>query len=397
MNIYQKLQLYLMEELFLFLALIFISIFIIGRLLEKIRVPWIFAALLIGALLAFNNPFEMVTSSDPFILLANLGMYFLLFVIGFEIDLTKMKKMQTFILKSTFFIIFLEAFFGTLVIHFVFGYDLLISFIVALSFATVGEAILIPILDEFKIINTKLGQSIIGIGTLDDIIEIMLIIAVVFIVGTGTNGHISISLTIGALFLLFGLAYGLTRLEEIGKKFKFINIDMLFLFVLFVFFLFLGVGELASAAPVAALLAGIALKTFIPEKRLKKVESEVKTMCYGFFAPIFFIWIGISIDIHYIIAFPLLVILIVVISSLAKLLGSYITGRKELGVKQSILLGIGLSVRFSTGIIIIKILLDNNIIGLELYSVLIASSVVFQFLVPILFSTFLARWEDVLD
>jgi len=386
-----------MEELFLFLALIFISIFIIGRLLEKIRVPWIFAALLIGALLAFNNPFEMVTSSDPFILLANLGMYFLLFVIGFEIDLTKMKKMQTFILKSTFFIIFLEAFFGTLVIHFVFGYDLLISFIVALSFATVGEAILIPILDEFKIINTKLGQSIIGIGTLDDIIEIMLIIAVVFIVGTGTNGHISISLTIGALFLLFGLAYGLTRLEEIGKKFKFINIDMLFLFVLFVFFLFLGVGELASAAPVAALLAGIALKTFIPEKRLKKVESEVKTMCYGFFAPIFFIWIGISIDIHYIIAFPLLVILIVVISSLAKLLGSYITGRKELGVKQSILLGIGLSVRFSTGIIIIKILLDNNIIGLELYSVLIASSVVFQFLVPILFSTFLARWEDVLD
>ena len=138
-------------------------------------------------------------------------------------------------------------------------------------------------------------------------------------------------------------------------------------------------------------------RTVIPEKRLKKVESEVKTMCYGFFAPIFFIWIGISIDIHYIIAFPLLVILIVVISSLAKLLGSYITGRKELGVKQSILLGIGLSVRFSTGIIIIKILLDNNIIGLELYSVLIASSVVFQFLVPILFSTFLARWEDVLD
>ena len=117
-------------------------------------------------------------------------------------------------------------------------------------------------------------------------------------------------------------------------------------------------------------------------------------MCYGFFAPIFFIWIGISIDINYILAFPLLVILVVAISSGAKLLGSYITGRKELGTKQSLLLGVGLSVRFSTGIIILKILLDNNVIGVELYSVLIASSIVFQFLVPILFSNFLVKWRN---
>ncbi len=383
-----------MDGLFLFLALMFGLVFVFGKLMEKIRVPWVFSALLIGAVLAIYNPFEAITSSTPFILLAQLGTYFLLFVIGFEIDLTKMKKMKLFILKSTFFIIFLEAIFGTILIYFAFGYNLIISFIVALSFATVGEAILIPILDEFKIINTKLGQSIIGIGTLDDIIEIMLIIAVVFIVGNSTSTHISISLTIIALFLLFGLAFGLTRLGNIGKKFKFVGIEMLFLFVLFVLFLFLGVGELASAAPVAALLAGIALKTFIPNKRLKNIESEVKTMCYGFFAPIFFIWIGISIDINYILAFPLLVILVVAISSGAKLLGSYITGRKELGTKQSLLLGVGLSVRFSTGIIILKILLDNNVIGVELYSVLIASSIVFQFLVPILFSNFLVKWRN---
>ncbi len=384
-----------MEEFFLFLALMFALVFIIGKGLEKIRVPWIFAALLIGAGLAFYNPFEAVTSSTPFVLLAQLGMYFLLFVIGFEIDLTKMKKMKIFILRSTFFVIFLEAIFGTFLIYFIFGYDWIISFVVALSFATVGEAILIPILDEFKIVNTKLGQSIIGIGTLDDIIEIVLLIVVVFIVGIGTTTNINVSLTIVALFLLFGLAYGLTRIGKFGQKFKFLNVEMLFLFILFVFFLFIGVGELASAAPVAALLAGIALKTFVPKKRLKNVESEVKTMCYGFFAPIFFLWVGASLDINYLIAYPLLIILIVIVSNGAKLIGSYITGRKELGKKQSILLGVGLSVRFSTSIIIIKILLDNNVIGIELYSIIIASSIVFQFLVPLLFSNLLVKWKSI--
>lgn len=382
-----------MEDFFLFLALVFALIFVVGRLIEKIRVPWIFSALLIGASLAFYNPFQSVTSSEAFNLLAQLGLYFLLFIIGFEIDLNKMRKLGKFILKSTFFIIFLEGLFGTIVIHFVFGYELFISFIVALSFATVGEAILIPILDEFRIINTKLGQSIIGIGLLDDIIEIIILISVIFLIGSGVHSHGSISFTILALFVLFALTLGLTKLGEAGKKFNFLHIEVLFLFILFILFLFLGVGELAFAGPIAALLAGIALKTFIPEKRLLTIESEVKTMCYGFFAPIFFLWVGLSVDINYLIASPLLVLLVVVVSKGAKLLGSYIAARKELGLKQSILLGIGLSVRFSTSIIIVKILFDNGIIGVDLYSIIIASSIVFKFLVPILFSNLLVRWK----
>jgi Kef-type K+ transport system membrane component KefB len=63
-------------------------------------------------------------------------------------------------------------------------------------------------------------------------------------------------------------------------------------------FLFLGIGEYAEATPLAALLAGIGLGNFIPEKRLELIESEVKTMCYGFFAPIFFLWVGATLDIN---------------------------------------------------------------------------------------------------
>ena len=360
--------------------------------MEKIRVPWIFAALIFGFLLAIYNPFTSITSLPEFNFLAQLGMYFLLFIIGFELDLDKLKKQGKFIIKATFFIIFLEAFFGTLLIHFVFRYEWFISFVVALSFATVGEAILIPILDEFKIVNTKLGQSIIGIGTLDDVIEILILILVIFLIGSNTT-HSKIALILISLFTLFGLAFGLTKLKKESAKFGFLSIENLFLFVLFIFFLFLGVGEYEHATAIAALLSGIALKTFIPEERLRTIESEVKTMCYGFFAPLFFVWVGITMDINYLVSYPLLVLLVVGVSNGAKILGSLVVGKKELGIKKSILLGIGLSVRFSTSIIIVKILFENGLIHTGLYSVIVASSIVFKFIIPVLFSNLLVRWK----
>lgn len=363
-----------------------------GMLLEKARIPWIFASLVFGVVLSVSNPFADITSSQTFITLAQLGMYFLLFVIGFEINISDFKKSGRFIIKSTFFIIFLEALFGTAFIYLVFRYDLLVSFLAALSFATVGEAILIPILDEFRMVNTRLGQTIIGIGTLDDMIEVLALVLVVALVGSGIHSNLNLSIIFVSLLALFLLTISLTRLKRESMKFSVIDIETVFLFTLFTLFMFLGIGEYADTAPLAALIAGISIRSFLPEERLTLIESEVKTMCYGFFAPIFFLWVGASMDLNYLLTMPLLVVAVLAVSNGAKMLGSYIAARKELGVKGSALLGIGLSVRFSTSIVILKLLFDNGVIGSDLYSTIIASSIVFTFLVPFLFSRLLTKW-----
>jgi len=383
-----------MANLFLFLSGIFFVTLVLGKLIEKIRVPWIFSALALGFLLAVHNPFTTITSSPEFNFLAQLGMYFLLFVIGFELDLNKLKAHSKFIFKATFFIIFLESLCGTLLIYLIFGYGWIISFVVALSFATVGEAILVPILDEFKIVNTKLGQSIIGIGALDDIIEVSTLVAIILLIGLDTaTSRISIISVLGSLLILFFLAFGLTKLKQRRRRFSFSGIESLFVFVLSIFFLFLGIGEYAYASAIGALLSGVALRTFLPPKNLRLVESEVKTMCYGFFAPVFFVWVGIAMDISYLMAYPLLVLLVAAASKGAKILGSLLVASNELGKKEAILLGIGISVRFSTSIIIVKMLFENHLIGTDLYSVIIASSIAFKFIVPVLFSNLLARWK----
>jgi Kef-type K+ transport system membrane component KefB len=380
-------------NLFLFLGIAFAFIFFAGRIIEKIRVPWIFAALIFGSLLSIYNPVPEITTSQAFNVLAQLGMYFLLFIIGFEINLKQFKKASRFFVNSTLFIILFEAAIGSTVIHFVFGYEWLISIIVASSFATVGEAILLPILDEFKIVNTKLGQSIIAIGTLDDIIEILVLILTIIVIGMSNSVQLNYTLVFISLSALFVLAFLLARFKERNGRFDFLSIEMLFLFTVFILFIFLGIGEYANATAIAALLAGIALKAFLPGRRLKAIESEVRTMCYGFFAPIFFLWVGTTIDMRYLLSSPLLILLIVAVSGAAKILGSYIAGFRYLGLKNSLLLGIGLSVRFSTSIVIVKLLFDNGLIRTGLYSVIIASTIVFTFLIPVLFSNLLSRIE----
>jgi Kef-type K+ transport system membrane component KefB len=98
-------------------------------------------------------------------------------------------------------------------------------------------------------------------------------------------------------------------------------------------------------------------------------------------------------DITYLATYPLLVLLVVFVSKGAKLLGSYIVAKKVLGTKQSILLGIGLSVRFSTSIVVIKILFENGLVGSDVYSVIVASSIAFKFIIPVLFANLLVRWK----
>jgi Kef-type K+ transport system membrane component KefB len=95
----------------------------------------------------------------------------------------------------------------------------------------------------------------------------------------------------------------------------------------------------------------------------------------------------------YLFSSPELILIVFFAAALSKLIPSYIIGRKKMGSKNSLLLGIGLCVRFSTSIIIVKILLDNGLIKEGLYSVIVASSILFTLIIPFLFSKLLVKWK----
>ena len=381
-------------NIFLLLSGIFVATLIIGKAIEKIRIPWVFAALFIGLIISPHNSFIHIVYPESFSFLADLGMYFLLFIIGLEIDLKELARQGKFIGKLSFSLVISEALIGGIAIHYLFQISWGISFLVASSFATVGEAILVPILDEFHIIKTKFGQSVLGIGTLDDIIEIIIIIITSLILGTSAGYmHFDIIQNLFFLALLFFTPFLLYFFHQHIRPFIFKKTSPLFLFGLIILFLFIGIGSFTEASALGAILAGISLKSILNENQSKEFESALQTIAYGLFIPIFFIHVGSEVNLQYLLSTPLLIIIFLLITNSTKISVSYLLGRKELGNKKSILLGIALSAKFSTSIVIITLLYQNNIIPIELYSVLIGTMILSKFIIPLAFSLLLQKWQ----
>ena len=383
-------------NLFIFITGIFASVITVGWLLDKIRIPKIFGALLVGVILSAWNPFSSITSSNTFSFLANLGMYFLLFLIGYELDIKEIINNLGFIFKSMLFIELSEALFSSILIHYVFGTSWGIAILVAVSFATVGEAILIPILDEFKMVNSHLGQMIIGIGTFDDIMEIGTILVAGVIIGLRSAKAASSLPNVLNIVLIFAVLIAVTFIVHKIKNIKFGSVNTIFIVIMGILFLFVGIGQYGDAATFGAILAGVGIRSIIPQERKDLFEKVIRMLCYGFFGPIFFLSVGVELNISYVFASFFIVIALAALTGAIKVISTYLVGRKKLGGRQSILTGIGLSVRFSTSIIVIKILFDSGLIGSKLYSVIVATSIVFKFLVPVLFANLIVRWKKYL-
>ncbi|MFH0834053.1 MAG: cation:proton antiporter [Patescibacteria group bacterium] len=381
-------------NLFLLLAGALTFTLLLGRLIEKIRVPWVFAALFLGLILSVWNPTGTIMTSETFNFLANLGMYFLLFMIGLELDVAQMFRQGKFIFGLSTAFVVAESLLGTLFMHAFFDITWGIAILASASFATVGEAILIPILDEFKITKTQFGQTILGVGTLDDIFELATIIAASVILGSSA-GHsdISIAKNVLVLGILFITPLFLHFLESKKRQLNFKQIPPLFLFGLIALCAFVGVGDFVEAGALGAIFAGIALKNFLSAKSLAVFESSVRTVAYGFFVPIFFLQVGSSVNLSYLLSAPILILAVLAITSLTKIGISWLAARKTLGLRKTILLGISLSAKFSTSIVILSMLFNRGLIDSELYSVLIGAMIVSQFVIPVTFSVLLKKWN----
>ena len=381
-------------NLFLFLSAILLVTILMGKVIEKARIPWVFSALFLGLVLSLINPLRDITSSDTFVFLSDMGMYLLLFIIGLELDIKEIYRQGKFIAKLSFTLVLAESFFGALFIHYIFGISWGISILTASSFATVGEAILIPILDEFKIVKTKFGQALLGVGTLDDIVELVTIIVASIVLGRSVGDS---SLSISSNFLLLGLLFVVPAFLQIFqskvKHLKFKQVPELFLAGLIILFAFVGVGNFVESAALGAIFAGIALKNLLSVKKLVQFESIIRIVAYGFFVPMFFVNVGLEVDIRYLFSAPLLILFVLVLTNVTKIVSSYLIAKPKLGTKKSILLGVGLSAKFSTSIVIITMLYTQSIIPVELYSVLIGAMIASKFIIPVAFSVLLKKWN----
>ena len=383
------------------LTLIFFFSFSIGLLLEKIRIPGIIAPLLVGVVFKIIPFFSFLKQKGTFgcfDFLASLGVMFLLFFIGLEIDLPQMRRLSKVIIWLTVLNTLFPFLFG-IGVGLLFGYSLLISFIIGLTRMPTAEAVVVPILDEFGVIKSKIGQLIVGAGTLDDIVEVFLVAFVSVIIG---HKEMSASPT----FILFGLGIFLITTFILAKIILPLLHHLLIkphlwqylMFALFGLFCLSFVAERFDLGLViGAVVAGIILQPYLAQntKTGMSAFTTVRAIAYGFLGPIFFFWVGYTTDLTTIFCFPLLTLALFLAAFLGKMLGVYLlTFNQTLTKKEAIAIGIGLNARLTTELIVAQLLFAAHLIDEVLFTALVAASAFSTLSVPLLTSFILDKWKE---
>jgi len=392
----------------LLLALLFALTYFVAGLLERLKIPGILAALFVAMGAHYTPIAAMLTggvNGSVFTVLADIGVLFLLLFIGLQIDLSGMQRQSKDITTATVLNTVVPFVFGIAVMRFLdFGW--VTAFVIGLTMMPTAEAVIVPILDEFRLIRSKIGNYIIGAGVLDDVIEVFLVATVsVWITTAGSptgldTTEIARIITNTAIFI--AVAWGVRSLVLVPlSHWLQVRVPNLIILMIIVLFIFGGFAEYVGLGlVVGAIVAGMMMRPVFEAAREtgEQATKAVRAVSYGFFGIIFFLWIGMSVDLKGLLDSPELAILLFLAAFTGKLTGIFLmVPMKKISAKEAWAIGIGLNARLTTEIIVAKLLLDAKLIGSELFTALVASSSLSTIIVPLVFSALASRWRETLS
>ena len=397
----------LLGEFLLLIALLFGLSYLLTGFFEKLKIPGIISALFVAMGIHYTPVGDILTqgiNGEIFTILADLGVLFLLFFIGLQIDIKEMKSQSGNIILATVLNTMVPFILGFGAMIWL-GYGYIIAFVIGLTRMPTAEAVIVPILDEFNLIKTKVGNYIIGAGVLDDVIEVFLVAFVSVWISIRTGQNVSDSKEISDIFIhiaIFIVATWFTYKFILKRVFKWTanKVSNLIILTIIVLFIFGGFAEYSDLGlVVGAITAGILMRPVFNGASLtgEQATRSVRAISYGFFGIIFFLWVGMSVDLNGMIKAPELAIILFVVAFAGKLIGIFLmVPMKKITVKEAWTIGIGLNARLTTEIIVAKLLLDAHIIDVELFTALVAASSLSTIIVPLTFSVLVARWKDML-
>jgi len=262
---------------------------------------------------------------------------------------------------------------------------LLASLYLGAAVSITAVALSVATLIQLKKLNTKVGMTIVVAAVLDDIIGVIILSVIMNLTkgaGNFSIRHILIMIMIAGAFVTLSLLLG-----QFGKKLKkhfhiFMKTphERLSIFLLFLF-LFSIIAHFAGLhLVIGAFLAGLIIGPF-----LKLSEKEnLSNWIWGFFAPLFFAWVGFSVEFSLsAIGIPLL--LIIAIAFTGKIIGAG-SGALLSGIKpvESFVVGVGMNGRAAVELIIAEIALRNGIIKRDLFSSVVFMAILAAITTPIL-------------
>jgi len=284
---------HVLEEPIVPFAVLLVVILAVPPLFERLRLPGLVGLLAAGVLLGSNGLQVLENQSDTMKLLSDIGLVYLMFVAGLEVDMEQFRRTRNRSIGFGSFTFIVPLTMGVLVGR-VFDFDWNASLLIGSLFAS-HTLLAYPIIKRLGVVNNEAVTVTIGATIFTDIGS-LLVLAVCIAIHAGEFSAarlaiLLISLAIYSVAILFGF-------DWLGKEFFRRSKDdqgNQFLFVLLSLFLAsVGAQLIGVEKIIGAFLAGLAVNDVVGDGPVKEKVEFVGSVL---FIPIFFVNLGLLIDI----------------------------------------------------------------------------------------------------
>ena len=373
---------FIVQDFAVIMIIAAIMLIITYKLKQPMVIGYILAGMVIGP---YTPPFTLIQSVETVNVFAELGIIMLLFVIGTEFPIAKLKSVS-----KTSIIVGIPESLGTLFIVFfiaqTLGFSFFDSVFIALAMSITSTVVTIKILEELNVVRDRSSVLILGILIIEDIIAVS---ALAILQSTASAGSdqvsiIQISLSIGVVLafigsiLILGSKFIPGALDKVGKTNDYALLLIVILGLAF------GLSFIAKALGLSVVIGAFLAGVLVAESKTANIAKVITIPLRDVFSALFFISIGALMNISLVPLFIVPAIVLIVSSFVSKLL-------IVIGVLQfrrydsttSLRTGLGLSAsRGEMSLIIAKGGQDIGVISSSVLPILGVVTVITTFMAP---------------
>ncbi len=379
------------------LALAFVVPFILARFP---RLPVVIGEIVFGVIV---GPYVLGWVREDAILtfMSDIGLAFLMFLAGMEINFDllfsdrKRKKNEpnVVLLSLTIYALTIVlAVSGAFLLRRigVEGDAWLLAFV--LSATSLG--VLLPILKERGLLETRYGQVLFLSAMLADFITVILLTVYLITLDKGFDPEIfTIALLFVLFLMLFRLGPRMLRIKSVSSLIERLSSATVQIKVRGAIAILMGFVVLAEFVDaeliLGAFLAGMII-SLLKRPEDSGLVHNLEAFGFGFFVPVFFIMVGVNLDINSLLSSPqslLMLPIILGLSILIKIL-PMIAALRYFGAKDLLLGGLLLNTHLSLEIAVAVIGVRSELLSQATGTVLIVFSLLTVMLMPLLFNFF---------
>lgn len=377
-------------QLAFLLSVILLSAKLAGYISTRLGQPSVLGELLVGILLGpsvvniLHFSFIDHSLAEMIASLGELGVLLLMFLAGLELHFNELRQNTRVAAYAGFLGVVLPVGLGWAVGR-LFGFHNDAAIFLGLTLGATSVSISAQTLLELKVLRSRVGLSLLGAAVFDDILVIFFLSLFLAVEG----GSVSLVNMLGILlrmmaFLALSMAFGFWVLPWLMRRVADLPISQgVLTLALVVMFAYGLAAELLGgmAAITGSFLAGLMMAH---SKEKENVEHGIHALAYGLFVPIFFINIGLSVNIREIqVSMIWFAIVVTLVAVAGKWLGAGVGARLGgLSNHEAIQLGAGMISRGEVGLIVASVGIQQGLVVTEEFSAIIAMVLVSTLVTP---------------